>query len=148
MLIRNSSPLLTVLDGITIDPPELSGVLRQVGISENLLSMPDARVTQEQFSTLFQSLVEKLDASNLQTAIRRWQQFDHILSDHFSFGIQRASKLISLSIKRYPSDAKNPRLVQEFHLGFANVTVFHRTFKLWTGGTPRACRKGRSDSDP
>ena len=43
MLIRNSSPLLTVLDGITIDPPELSGVLRQVGISENLLSMPDAR---------------------------------------------------------------------------------------------------------
>ena len=79
MLIRNSSPLLTVLDGITIDPPELSGVLRQVGISENLLSMPDARVTQEQFSTLFQSLVEKLDASNLQTAIRRRQQFDHIL---------------------------------------------------------------------
>ena len=136
-----ASYVKTFLDGITMDSPELSRIMRQAGISEKLLSMPEARITQEQFSTLFQSLAEQLDdempglygrplrkgtlkvliillldASNLQAALRRWQQFDHILSDHFSFGIQRASKLVSLSIKRYPHDAKNGRLVQEFHL--------------------------------
>jgi AraC-like DNA-binding protein len=31
-------------------------------------------------------------------------------------------------------------------IGFTNITVFHRAFKLWTGGTPRAYRKSRSDA--
>lgn len=135
------SYIKTFLEGIRVDHVDLSRIMRKAGISENLLSMPDARITQEQFSLLFQSLVERLDdempglygrplrkgtlkvliiflldASNLQSALRRWQQFDHMLSDDFSFGVQRAADLISLSIKRYPTDAKNGRLVQEFHL--------------------------------
>jgi AraC-like DNA-binding protein len=136
-----ASYVKTFLDGIKMDQPELSRLLRQVGISENLLSISDARITQEQFSTLFRALVDELDdempglygrplrkgtlkvliillldSSNLKAALRRWQQFDHILSDHFSFQIHRTSALISLSINNYLTEAKNGRLVQEFHL--------------------------------
>jgi AraC-like DNA-binding protein len=131
----------TFLDGIKAEKWELTEIAQHAGLTEKLLSMPDARMTQEQFSMLFQLLVDRfddempclygrplrkgtlkvliiflLDAPNLQSALRRWQQFDHILSDEFSFVFKRSSDVISLSIKRYPSDAKNARLVQEFHL--------------------------------
>ena len=131
----------TFLDGVKISPLELSRILQLAGITEELLSKVDSRITQEQFSTLFKLLVERvddevlgiygrplrrgslkilmlllLDASNLHSALRRWQQFDRILSDEFSFVLIRTNENLSLTLNRYPRDTRDPRLVQEFHL--------------------------------
>lgn len=131
----------TFLEGIKVDHVELGRIVRQAGITEKLLSMPDARITQEQFSTLFRLLVVHLDdempglygrplrrgtlkvltilmldAPNLQSALRRWRQFDHILHDDFSFTIDRGDDITSIRINLYPPHARSARLVQELHL--------------------------------
>lgn len=129
------------VEGITIEPAELDGLVRQAGIAEKLLSLPGARITQEQFSTLFQLLVVHLDdempglygrplrrgtlkvlavlmldALDLASAMRRWQQLDHILHDDFSFRVDRAAVLASIEIQLFPAHARSARLVQELHL--------------------------------
>lgn len=138
----------TFLEGINVAQPELARIVHQAGIKEELLAMPDARITQEQFSTLFQLLVVHLDdempglygrplrrgtlkvltilmldAPNLQSALRRWQQFDHILHDDFSFTIHRGGDITSVKINRYPSHARSARLVQELHLKLVHGTA-------------------------
>ncbi len=129
------------LEGTGVAPLELGRILHLAGITEKLLSLPDARLTQEQFSALFQLLVLHLDdempglygrplrrgtlkvlaillldAPNLQAALRRWQQFDHILSDDFSFSIHRGDAVSSITLNRFPRAVVSARLVQEFHM--------------------------------
>lgn len=129
------------LQGTGVGPSELGQLLAQAGIDEKLLALPDARLTQEQFSALFQLLVAHLDdempglygrplrsgtlkvltillldAPNLETALRRWQQFDHILSDDFSFSIERGDAVTGITINRFPTSVGSARLVQEFHM--------------------------------
>ncbi|MFZ4480054.1 MAG: AraC family transcriptional regulator [Rhodoferax sp.] len=131
----------TFLEGARVDQLELGRILQLAGITEKLLSLPDARITQEQFSALFQLLVAHLDdempglygrplrrgtlkvlaillldAPTLHAALRRWQQFDHILSDDFSFSIDRGEATTGITINRYPREAASARLVQEFHM--------------------------------
>jgi AraC-like DNA-binding protein len=131
----------TFLEGIQVDQADLNCILERAGVSAKLLSMPDARMTQEQFSTLFQLLVVHvddempglygrplrrgtlkvltilmLDAPNLQAALRRWHQFDHVLHDDFSFTIDRGADLTAIGINLYPPQARSARLVQELHL--------------------------------
>jgi AraC-like DNA-binding protein len=131
----------TFLEGIELDHVEVNRIVQQAGITEKLLSMPDARITQEQFSTLFQLLVLRvddempglygrpmrrgtlkvltilmLDAENLQSALRRWKLFAHIVEDDFSFSIHRGDDITSIRINRYPPHARSARLVQEMHL--------------------------------
>lgn len=131
----------TFLEGIKVDQVELNRIVHQAGITEELLSMPDARITQEQFSTLFQLLVMRvddempglygrpmrrgtlkiltilmLDAQNLQSALLRWKLFAHIVEDDFSFTIHRGDDITSVRINRYPPHARSARLVQELHL--------------------------------
>ena len=131
----------TFLEGTRIEPVELGRILLLAGVTEKLLSLPDARLTQEQFSTLFQLLVLHLDdempglygrplrrgtlkvlaillldAPNLQAALRRWHQFDHILSDDFSFSINRGELVSNITLNRFPRAVVSARLVQEFHM--------------------------------
>lgn len=129
------------LQGTGIGPSKLEQLLVSAGIDEKLLTLQEARLTQEQFSTLFRALVVHLDdempglygqplrrgtlkvlaillldAPNLHTALRRWQQFDHILSDEFSFSIERGNTISGITITRFPPQAVSARLVQEFHM--------------------------------
>lgn len=116
-------------------------MVRRASIDARLLALPDARVTQEQFSALFQLLATHLDdempglygrplrrgtlkilailmlgAPDLATAMRRWQQFDRVLHDDFSFEVRREGALASIAIRLYPAQARSARLVQELHL--------------------------------
>jgi len=131
----------TFLENLAITPVELGRITGQAGIPSELLSMPGARLTREQFSTLFQLLVARLDdempglygrplrrgtlkilmilmldAPTLQSALRRWHQYDHVLHDDFSFTIERGDELTRIGINLYPREARSPRLVQELHL--------------------------------
>jgi AraC-like DNA-binding protein len=129
------------VDGLALSQADLELLVRRAGIDARLLALPDARVTQEQFSGLFQLLVTHLDdempglygrplrrgtlkilailmldASDLATAMRRWQQFDRVLHDDFSFEVRREGALAAIAIRLYPTHARSPRLVQELHL--------------------------------
>jgi AraC-like DNA-binding protein len=129
------------VDGLALSQADLDLLVRRAGIDARLLALPDARVTQEQFSGLFQLLVTHLDdempglygrplrrgtlkilailmldASDLATAMRRWQQFDRVLHDDFSFEVRREGALAAIAIRLYPTHARSPRLVQELHL--------------------------------
>jgi len=150
-LYRTTLPVSYVkifLEGIKIDPVELKRIVQQAGITEKVLSVPDARITQEQFSTLFQLLVVHLDdempglygrplrrgtlkaltilmldAPNLKSALRRWQQFDHILHDDFSFTVHRHDAITCIRINHYPPHVRSARLVQELHLKLVHGTA-------------------------
>jgi hypothetical protein len=129
------------VDGLALSQADLKLLVRRASIDARLLALPDARVTQEQFSGLFQLLVTHLDdempglygrplrrgtlkilailmldASDLATAMRRWQQFDRVLHDDFSFEVRREGALAAIAIRLYPTQARSARLVQELHL--------------------------------
>jgi AraC-like DNA-binding protein len=129
------------VEGLPLLPADLHRLVLQAGIDRKLLALPGARVTQEQFSALFRLLVAHLDdempglygrplrqgtlkiltilmldAPTLETAMRRWQQFDRVLHDDFSFEVRREDALASIVIHLYPAHARSPRMVQELHL--------------------------------
>lgn len=129
------------VEGLPLSRTDLNLLVRRSSIDARLLALPDARVTQEQFSTLFRLLVTHLDdempglygrplrqgtlkilailmldAPDLATAMRRWQQFDRVLHDDFSFEVRREGELASIAIRLYPAQARSARLVQELHL--------------------------------
>lgn len=129
------------VEGLPLSPLDLELLVRRAGIDGRLLALPGARVTQEQFSVLFQLLVAHLDdempglygrplrqgtlkilailmldAPNLATAMRRWQQFDRVLHDDFSFEVRREGALAAIAIRLYPAQARSARMVQELHL--------------------------------
>jgi AraC-like DNA-binding protein len=129
------------VEGLALSRADLNLLIRRASIDARLLALPDARLTQEQFSALFQLLVTHLDdempglygrplrrgtlkilailmldAPDLATAIRRWQQFDRVLHDDFSFEVRRKGALAAIAIRLYPAQARSARLVQELHL--------------------------------
>ncbi|MBJ2157337.1 AraC family transcriptional regulator [Variovorax sp. IB41] len=129
------------VEGLALSHADLNLLVRRASIDARLLALPGARVTQEQFATLFQLLVAHLedempglygrplrrgtlkillilmlDAPDLATAMRRWQQFDRVLHDDFSFEVRREGALASIAIRLYPTQARSARLVQELHL--------------------------------
>jgi len=102
--------------------------LEEAGIAEELLAEPGARVTEEQFSTLYQALaialddempgffsrplrsgtlkflcLSLLDAGTLDTALHRFGQFFHIVLDDFRIESRRDGPVAQLTL--YPNPA-------------------------------------------
>lgn len=102
--------------------------LDEAGIAEELLVEPGARVTEEQFSALYQALaialddempgffsrplrsgtlkflcLSLLDAGNLETALHRFGQFFHIVLDDFRIESRRDGAIAQLTL--YPNPA-------------------------------------------
>ena len=102
----------------------------QAGISPALLTEPGARVTEEQFSTLYRALaiefddempgiftrpmrngtlkflcLSLLDAPNLETAMHRFGQFFHIVLDDFRFESRRDDLIACVAFHPDPSSS-------------------------------------------
>ncbi|CAB3774814.1 hypothetical protein LMG29542_08196 [Paraburkholderia humisilvae] len=98
------------LEGVGMEPAVVERHLGTANIPRELLAEPEARVTEEQFSTLYRALaldlddempgifsrplrsgtlkflcLGLLDAPNLETAMHRFGQFFHIVLDDFRF---------------------------------------------------------------
>jgi len=98
--------------------------LKQAGVSPELLGEPGARVTEEQFSALYQALaielddempgifsrpfrsgtlkflcLSLLDARNLDTALHRFGQFFHIVLDDFRLESRRSGPLAQVELR-------------------------------------------------
>jgi AraC-like DNA-binding protein len=102
--------------------------LDEAGIAEELLVEPGARVTEEQFSALYQALaialddempgffsrplrsgtlkflcLSLLDAGNLETALHRFGQFFHIVLDDFRIESRRDGPIAQLTLYPHPA---------------------------------------------
>ncbi|OLL29041.1 AraC family transcriptional regulator [Burkholderia sp. SRS-W-2-2016] len=114
-------------------------------IPRELLVQPGARVTEEQFSTLYRSLaielddempgvfarplrsgtlkflcLSLLDAPNLETAMHRFGQFFHIVVDDFLFESRRGELVASLTLQPGPTGMRASVLGQELMLKLAH----------------------------
>src|SRR6185437_3914547 len=112
------------LEGVGMVPSVVERHLDAANIPRELLAEPAARVTEEQFSTLYRALaidlddempgifsrplhsgtlkflcLGLLDAPNLETAMHRFGQFFHIVLDDFRFESHRAGMIAELSLR-------------------------------------------------
>ncbi|MDR3100906.1 MAG: AraC family transcriptional regulator, partial [Paraburkholderia sp.] len=122
--------------------PEVVGrYLEQAGIPEELLDEPGARVTEEQFSTLYRLLaielddempgifsrpfrsgtlkflcLSLLDARNLETALHRFGQFFHIVLDDFRLESRRSELVAQVELRPHAAFGPIGPLGQELML--------------------------------
>ncbi|MFP6560021.1 AraC family transcriptional regulator [Paraburkholderia sp. B3] len=119
--------------------------LKQAGIAPELLGEPGARVTEEQFSTLYQALaielddempgvfsrpfrsgtlkflcLSLLDARNLETALHRFGQFFHIVLDDFRLESRRIGPVAQVELCPNPDFGPLGPLGQELMLKLAH----------------------------
>ena len=112
------------LEGAQARPETIRRYLEQAGIAPELLSEPGARVTEEQFSTFYQAIaialddempgffsrplrsgtlkflcLSLLDARSLETALRRFCQFFHIVLDDFSLESRRNGPIAQFTLR-------------------------------------------------
>ncbi len=115
------------LAGAQARPETIRRYLDEAGIAQELLAEPGARVTEEQFSTLYRALaialdnempgffsrplrsgtlkflcLSLLDARNLETALHRFCQFFHIVLDDFRLESRRTGPVAQLSLLPNP----------------------------------------------
>jgi len=119
--------------------------LKQAGVAPELLREPGARVTEEQFSALYQALaielddempgifsrplrsgtlkflcLSLLDARNLDTALHRFGQFFHIVLDDFEIEVRRsgprAGPIVQVGLRPNPACGPIGPLGQELML--------------------------------
>jgi AraC-like DNA-binding protein len=115
--------------------------LKQAGVAPELLGEPGARVTEEQFSALYQALaielddempgifsrpfrsgtlkflcLSLLDARNLDTALHRFGQFFHIVLDDFRVASRRSGPLAQVELSPNPDYGPIGPLGQELML--------------------------------
>jgi AraC-like DNA-binding protein len=109
------------------DPAAVERLAEQSGIPHELLHEPGARVTEEQFSTLYRRLANELDdempgifsrplrngtlkylclslldAPQLEVALHRFGQFMHLLLDEFNFRSQRDGDVCRVELVANP----------------------------------------------
>jgi AraC-like DNA-binding protein len=119
--------------------------LDEANIPRELLARSGARVTEEQFSTLYRALaielddempgifarplrngtlkflcLSLLDAPNLETAMHRFGQFFHIVLDDFSFESRRDGLVAQIALHPNPSCGSLGALGQELMLKLAH----------------------------
>ncbi|MBB5469715.1 AraC-like DNA-binding protein [Paraburkholderia sp. CI2] len=119
--------------------------LSGANIPRALLDQPGARVTEEQFSTLYRSLaielddempgvfsrplrsgalkflcLSLLDAPNLESAMHRFGQFFHLVLDDFRFESRRGDLVASLALRPGSTGALPGMLGQELMLKLAH----------------------------
>ena len=120
---------------------ETARYLKQAGVAPELLREPGARVTEEQFSALYQALaielddempgifsrplrsgtlkflcLSLLDARNLDTALHRFGQFFHIVIDDFEIESRRSGPLVQVGLRPNPAYGAIGPLGQELML--------------------------------
>jgi AraC-like DNA-binding protein len=133
------------LEGVGMVPSVVERHLDAANIPRELLAEPAARVTEEQFSTLYRALaidlddempgifsrplhsgtlkflcLGLLDAPNLETAMHRFGQFFHIVLDDFRFESHRAGMIAELSLRPGCQDSPLGVLGQELMLKLAH----------------------------
>jgi AraC-like DNA-binding protein len=122
-----------LLDGVCLEPACRERLLQESGIAPALLDESSARVTTEQFATLYQRLARELDdelpgmfsrparngtfkflclsvmdARNVRTALYRFTRFFHITLDDIAFELSRQDALTRVAlVPRLPSAADN-----------------------------------------
>jgi AraC-like DNA-binding protein len=122
--------------------PEVVGrYLEEAGIPAELLDEPGARVTEEQFSTLYRMLaielddempgifsrpfrsgtlkylcLSLLDARSLETALHRFGQFFHIVLDDFRLESRRSELVAQVELRPHPAFGSIGPLGQELML--------------------------------
>lgn len=129
------------LSGAGARPDVITRYLKQAGIPPELLSERGARVTEEQFSTLYRMLaielddempgifsrpfrsgtlkflcLSLLDAPNLDTALHRFGQFFHIVFDDFRFVSRRNELVAEVELRPHPDFGPPGALGQELML--------------------------------
>lgn len=112
-----------LLAGTAIEPPRRTALVQQAGIAPALLTADTARVTTEQFATLYRLLARELDdelpgmfsrpvragafkflclslleSANLQTALFRFTRFFHLLLDDFAIDLSRQGGLVRIAL--------------------------------------------------
>lgn len=112
-----------LLAGTAIEPPRRTVLVEQAGIAPALLAADTARVTTEQFATLYRLLARELDdelpgmfsrpvragafkflclslleSANLQTALFRFTRFFHLLLDDFAIDLSRQGSLVRIAL--------------------------------------------------
>lgn len=133
------------LAGADARPDTIRRYLEEAGIAEQLLTEPGARVTEEQFSTLYQALaialddempgffrrplrsgtlkflcLSLLDARNLETALHRFSQFFHIVLDDFRIESRRDGPIAQLALAPNPAFERIRPLGHELMLKLAH----------------------------
>lgn len=126
-------------------PEVIHRYLKQAGVAPELLHEPGARVTEEQFSALYQALaielddempgifsrpfrsgtlkflcLSLLDARNLDTALHRFGQFFHIVLDDFRLESRRSGPLAQVELCPNPAYGPIGPLGQELMLKLAH----------------------------
>ncbi|MBB3259892.1 AraC-like DNA-binding protein [Paraburkholderia bannensis] len=126
-------------------PEVVERYLEEAGIAGELLSEPGARVTEEQFSTLYRMLaielddempgvfsrpfrsgtlkflcLSLLDARNLETALHRFGQFFHIVLDDFRLESRRSALVAQVELRPHPAFGALSPLGQELMLKLAH----------------------------
>jgi AraC-like DNA-binding protein len=127
------------------DPAAIERLAEQSGISAELLREPGARVTQEQFATLYRMLANELDdempgifsrplrngtlkylclslldAPRLEVALHRLSQFMHLLLDEFSFESHREGNVCRVEVVSNPDGPPLSVLGRELMLKLAH----------------------------
>ncbi|KXU83323.1 AraC family transcriptional regulator [Paraburkholderia monticola] len=133
------------LGSVGTQPEIVDRHLAGANIPRVLLDRPGARVTEEQFSTLYRSLaielddempgvfsrplrsgalkflcLSLLDAPNLETAMHRFGQFFHLVLDDFRFESRRSDLVASLVVRPGSAGAYPGVLGQELMLKLAH----------------------------
>ncbi|MFM0337299.1 AraC family transcriptional regulator [Paraburkholderia fungorum] len=133
------------LAGARAQPEVIRRYLDEAGIAPDLLARPGARVTEEQFSTLYRMLaielddempgvfsrplrsgtlkficLSLLDARNLETALHRFGQFFHIVLDDFHLESRRDGAVAQVALRPNPAYGEIGPLGQELMLKLAH----------------------------
>lgn len=133
------------LAGAGAQPAVIRRYLKEAGIALELLAKPGGRVTEEQFSTLYQTLaielddempgifsrpfrsgtlkflcLSLLDARNLETALHRFDQFFHIVLDDFRLDSRRNGLVGQVALRANPEFGAIGPLGQELMLKLAH----------------------------
>lgn len=145
----------SLLGGTPLDPPGQADALVRAGIAPALLGAETARVTTEQFATLYQLLARELDdelpgmfsrpvragafkflclslmeSANLQTALFRFTRFFHLVLDDFAIELARQDGLIRMALVPQTPAAPANTFGQEIMLklihGVASWLTGHR----------------------
>jgi AraC-like DNA-binding protein len=145
----------SLLGGTPLDRPAQADALARAGIAPALLGAETARVTTEQFATLYQLLARELDdelpgmfsrpvragafkflclslmeSANLQTALFRFTRFFHLVLDDFAIELARQDGLIRMALVPQTPEAPANTFGQEIMLklihGVASWLTGHR----------------------
>lgn len=147
--------VMNLLAGTSLDAARQADILARAGIAPALRGAETARVTTEQFATLYRLLARQLDdelpgmfsrpvragsfkflclslmeSANLQTALFRFTRFFHLVLDDFALELSRSGDLVRMALVPQTPQAPANTFGQEIMLklihGVASWLIGHR----------------------